>query len=103
MALSPLPLSYCTNVHPGRSVAEVDKGVEDYTVPVRKRFGAPLAAGLWLARPVADELAASTEALRRFSGGFRPRGLTRPTLNALPYGEFPRERGEGEVYLPDRS
>ena len=25
MALSPLPLSYCTNVHPGRSVAEVEK------------------------------------------------------------------------------
>jgi sugar phosphate isomerase/epimerase len=103
MSLSPLPPSYCTNVHPGRSVAEVEKGLDDYTVPVRERFGAPLAAGLWLARPVADELAASPEALEAFAAGLRRRGLTCHTLNAFPYGDFHSERVKENVYLPDWS
>jgi sugar phosphate isomerase/epimerase len=103
MSLSPLPLSYCTNVHPGRSVAEVEKGLDDFTVPVRGRFGSPLAAGLWLARPVADELAASPEALPRFAEGLRRRGLTCHTLNAFPYGDFHSERVKENVYLPDWS
>ena len=103
MSLSPLPLSYCTNVHPGRSVAEVEKGLDEYTVPVRHRFGAPLAAGLWLARPVADELAASPDALAKFAAGLGRRGLTCHTLNAFPYGDFHSERVKENVYLPDWS
>ena len=103
MSLSALPLSYCTNVHPGRSVAEVEKGLDDYTVKVRERYGAPLAAGLWLARPVADELAASPDGLARFADGLRRRGLTCHTLNAFPYGDFHGERVKENVYLPDWS
>jgi sugar phosphate isomerase/epimerase len=103
MSLSPLPLSYCTNVHPGRSVAEVEKGLDAYTVAVRERFGSPLAAGLWLARPVADELAASEDVLSRFADGLRRRGLTCHTLNAFPYGDFHSERVKENVYLPDWS
>jgi sugar phosphate isomerase/epimerase len=103
MSLSSLPLSYCTNVHPGRSVAEVEKGLDAYTVPVRERFGSLLAAGLWLAKPVADELAASPEALMRFADGLRRRGLTCHTLNAFPYGDFHSERVKDNVYLPDWS
>ena len=45
MSLSSLPLSYCTNVHPGRNLAEVLVGLRQYTVPVRQAFGHPLAAG----------------------------------------------------------
>src|SRR5829696_4626323 len=103
MSLSSLPLSYCTNVHPGRSVAEVEKGLDEYAVAVRERFGAPLAAGLWLARPVADELAESDDTLRRFRDGLRRRNLTCHTLNAFPYGDFHSERVKENVYLPDWS
>src|SRR4051794_28576076 len=88
MSISPLPLSYCTNVHPGRSVAEVDAGLDRYTVHVRERFGKPLAAGLWLARPVVSELRASPDTLRAFADGLHRRGLTCHTLNAFPYGDF---------------
>ena len=38
MAISPLPLGYCTNVHPGRTVAEVLAGLDRYAVPVRERI-----------------------------------------------------------------
>ena len=103
MSLSTLPLSYCTNVHAGRSVAEVEAGLDRYTVAVRDRFGAPLAAGLWLARPVVAELTSSGEALARFAAGLRGRGLTCHTLNAFPYGDFHSERVKENVYLPDWS
>lgn len=103
MSLSSLPLSYCTNVHPGRSVAEVEKGLDEYTVAVHERFGAPLAAGLWLARPVADELAAAPDGLKRFAANLHRRGLTCHTLNAFPYGDFHSDRVKENVYLPDWS
>ena len=35
MSLNPLPLSYCTNVHPGLTVAQVERGLTEVTVPVR--------------------------------------------------------------------
>ena len=38
MSISTLPLSYCTNVHPGRSVAEVEAGLDRYTVEVARRL-----------------------------------------------------------------
>jgi sugar phosphate isomerase/epimerase len=101
MSISPLPLSYCTNVHPGRSVAEVEAGLDRYTIRVRERFGQPLAAGLWLAKPVVDELTRSPQAMKSFREGLRRRELTCHTLNAFPYGDFHSERVKERVYLPD--
>jgi sugar phosphate isomerase/epimerase len=101
MSLSALPLSYCTNVHPGRSVAEVEAGLDRYTVPVMRAYGQPLAAGLWLARPVVSELLAEPGRVARFAGGLAARGLTCHTLNAFPYGDFHSERVKENVYRPD--
>jgi len=102
MTISQLPLSYCTNVHPGRSLAEVERGLDEFTVPVRQNFGAPLAAGLWLAQPVAAELLDGGESvLARFAEGLARRGLQCHTLNAFPYGDFHSERVKEKVYLPD--
>lgn len=101
MSLSTLPLSYCTNVHPGRSVAEVEAGLDRYTVAVLRDFAAPLAAGLWLAKPVVAELLASPERLNRFARELAGRGLTCHTLNAFPYGDFHDARVKEKVYKPD--
>jgi sugar phosphate isomerase/epimerase len=103
MSLSRLPLSYCTNVHPGRAVAEVESGLDRYTAKIRDFFGKPLAAGLWLAEPVVTELLAEPDALVRFAGELARRGLTCHTLNAFPYGDFHSERVKEQVYLPDWS
>jgi sugar phosphate isomerase/epimerase len=103
MSISELPLSYCTNVHAGRSVAEVEAGLDRYTVPVRDRTGGAIAAGLWLARPVVDELLVAPERVARFADGLRSRRLTCHTLNAFPYGDFHSERVKENVYLPDWS
>ena len=101
MTISTLPLSYCTNVHPGRSVEEVERGLDEYTLPISQRFGSTLAAGLWLARPVVDELIATPEALSRFADGLRQRRLVCHTLNAFPYGDFHSDRVKENVYVPD--
>src|SRR4051812_46193445 len=103
MSFSSLPLSYCTNVHPGRSVAEVEDGLDRYTIPVARGFGRPLSAGLWLARPVVNELLASEAALMCFADGLARRGLTCHTLNAFPYGDFHSDRVKDDVYRPDWS
>lgn len=101
MSLSDLPLSYCTNVHPGRSVAEVEDGLDRYTVPVGRGYGAPLAAGLWLAKPVVTELLAAPDGVARFAAGLGRRGLTCHTLNAFPFGDFHSPRVKENVYRPD--
>lgn len=101
MSLSALPLSYCTNVHPGRSVAEVEAGLDRYTVPVKQAYAQPLAAGLWLAKPVVSELLADPDGVARFAEGLAGRGLTCHTLNAFPFGDFHSERVKENVYRPD--
>lgn len=101
MTWNPLPLSYCTNVHPGRTVAEVEHGLNEYTVPLRSNFGEPLAAGLWLAQPVIKELLATPDGVGKFAEGLDRRGLSCHTLNAFPFGDFHSPRVKENVYLPD--
>jgi sugar phosphate isomerase/epimerase len=101
MTLSTLPLGYCTNVHAGRSLADVEVGLDEYTVPVAQRCGVSLAAGLWLSRPVVSELLADDSTLKRFAEGLRRRDLVCYTLNAFPYSDFHDERVKEKVYLPD--
>lgn len=101
MSQSSLPLSYCTNVHPGLTVAQVERGLTEFTVPAAQRFGSPLAAGLWLAQPVIRELLAEAEGARCFAARVADLGLCTYTLNAFPFGDFHSERVKENVYLPD--
>lgn len=96
------PLSYCTNLHPGQTVAEVLNGLRQFTVPARQRFGA-LAAGLWLARPVVTELLANPQTLAEFKAELRRHELSCYTLNTFPFGNFHDARVKEKVYLPDWS
>ena len=100
MSLSNLPLSYCTNVHPGRTLAEIERGLDQFTVPMAATYGSPLAAGLWLAAPVVKELLQSDPEGRHFADGLARRGLTCHTLNAFPYGDFHSPRVKENVYKP---
>lgn len=103
MAFTELPLSYCTNVHPGRSLVEVDAGLDRYTSVLRQNYGAPLAAGLWLAAPVVRELLADDRTVPAFRERLSSRRLSCHTLNAFPYGDFHSRRVKENVYVPDWS
>ncbi len=101
MSLSTLPLSYCTNVHPGLSVDAVLEGLQRYTVPARNQAGFPIAAGLWLAAPVIQELQEHPAQLIRLRDFLQDNELACYTLNAFPYGNFHGDRVKEQVYLPD--
>ena len=85
----------------GRTIGEVERGLDDHTVTVAGLFGGPLSAGLWLSRSVVDELLASPDALARSGAGLSRRGLSCHTLNAFPYGDFHDTRVKEAVYRPD--
>ncbi|QDU18050.1 Xylose isomerase-like TIM barrel [Gimesia maris] len=103
MTLNTLPLSYCTNVHPGLTVAEILRKLDEFTLPIQQQLGAPLAAGLWLAEPVIEEILSTADGIERFAEEIQKRNLTCYTLNAFPYGNFHSERVKENVYLPDWS
>ena len=103
MSLSNLPLSYCTNVHPGLTVEEVCQGLIDYAGPIRQKLGTSLAAGLWLAQPVIEELRADSSNIGRLKETLAQQDLICYTLNAFPYGNFHSDRVKEQVYVPDWS
>ncbi len=101
MSLSRLPLSYCTNVHPGQTVAEVLDGLNTHTAAALRQFNRPMAAGLWLARSVVTELMESPDAVEELGQTLWQNDLSCYALNTFPYGDFHSERVKENVYLPD--
>ena len=101
MSFSTLPLSYCTNVHPGRNVEEVIDGIGRYTAAARRELGERIAAGLWLSASTVRELVAESAQVERLAETLREGELVCYTLNAFPYGDFHSERVKENVYLPD--
>jgi sugar phosphate isomerase/epimerase len=101
VSLSTLPLCYCTNVHPGRTLGEVVGGIETFAAPIARTCDGPIAAGLWFADPVSRELAASADAARQLRDRLAGHELSCHTLNAFPFGDFHGARVKEGVYLPD--
>ncbi|PZG02399.1 metabolite traffic protein EboE [Micromonospora deserti] len=95
-------LGYCTNVHPAEDLAGILTQLDTYAVPVRAALGGDLLGlGLWLAAPVAAELAADPGARRRLRAELTARGLEVVTLNGFPYAAFQAPVVKGDVYHPD--
>jgi sugar phosphate isomerase/epimerase len=101
VSFATLPLSYCSNVHPAQSVAEVVSGLDTYSGPMRERCGFPVAAGLWLPAPVIRELKSDPAAVELLLTALGRNDLVCYTLNAFPFGDFHSERVKESVYVPD--
>jgi sugar phosphate isomerase/epimerase len=98
----PVHLGYCTNVHPGEDLPEIMAQLDTYAVPVRKLLGADrLGVGLWLAAPVAAQLAADPAAVARLRRDLAARGLEVVTVNGFPYQAFHAPVVKYAVYQPD--
>ena len=67
MAICSLPLSYCTNLHPGRTVNEVIEGLSTHTAEARRLLNVPVAAGLWLSADVANQVTEQPDQLERLA------------------------------------
>jgi hypothetical protein len=94
-------LTYCTNIHPGESWAEVRHNLERYVVPVADALGVrPFGVGLRLSGQAARELARPPE-LAALRDLLAKHDLYVFTLNGFPYGAFHGQRVKEQVYLPD--
>ena len=95
-------LTYCTNIHPGETWAEVRENLSRYLVPVRERFapGQPFGIGLRLSG-VASEALVQGDALAEFRAFLDAHDLYVFTINGFPYGPFHGQPVKADVYLPD--
>ena len=95
-------LTYCSNIHPGESWAEVRANIERFFPAVRDRVapGEMFGIGLRLSARAARELG-SGDALEEFRRFLSAQRLYVFTLNGFPYGTFHGTRVKEEVYLPD--
>ena len=95
-------LSYCSNIHPGESWAEVRGNLARFMPQIRQalspddKFG----IGLRLSADAVNDLAAPA-ALAEFKTFLADNKLYVFTINAFPYGPFHGARVKEDVYLPD--
>jgi sugar phosphate isomerase/epimerase len=97
-----LHLTYCTNVHPGESWAEVRANVATHALAVKARIAPdrPFGIGLRLSAAAAEALAVPDE-LAAFAEFLAEHQLYVFTLNGFPYGTFHGAAVKEQVYRPD--
>ncbi len=95
-------LTYCSNIHPGESWAEVRANFDRHVVAVRDRLlpDGDFGIGLRLSARAAAELS-KPAALAEFREFLRRQRMYVFTLNGFPYGTFHGARVKEDVYLPD--
>jgi hypothetical protein len=95
-------LTYCSNIHPGESWAEVRANLGLHVLAVRDRLvpDGSFGLGLRLSARAAAELANPT-VLGEFREFLRCQRMYVFTINGFPYGAFHGTRVKEEVYLPD--
>ncbi len=95
-------LTYCSNIHPGESWAEVRANLGRHVLAVRDRLApdGSFGVGLRLSARAAAELSAPA-ALAEFKDFLARHRMYVFTVNGFPYGAFHGTRVKEEVYLPD--
>lgn len=95
-------LTYCSNIHPGETWAEVRANLGRYVPSVRDQVarGRPFGIGLRLSAEAAQTLARPA-AMAELKDFLTRENLYIFTLNGFPYGTFHGKRVKEDVYLPD--
>lgn len=98
----PAIFGYCTNVHPGTTLAEVKQQLTTHAVRVRELRDTtqPLPVGLWFSQTVADEFAKPGE-IEAFKNWLSENHLRPYTLNGFPQNNFHQPVVKHAVYEPD--
>lgn len=95
-------LTYCSNIHPGETWAEVQASLASHLPQVRRHLGyeGPFGVGLRLSAQAAETLE-RPGALASFCEFLRDGNYYVFTINGFPYGSFHGTRVKEQVYLPD--
>ena len=94
-------LTYCTNIHPGETWAEVQASLK-YVLEVREKLkvSGSFGIGLRLSAQAARELA-QPQVLSEFKEWLARYNCYVFTMNGFPYGEFHGEVVKDQVHTPD--
>jgi len=95
-------LTYCTNIHPGETWAEVRQNLSEHVLRVKALVAPqePFGIGLRLSAEAARSLAAAA-ALDELRAFLAAHDLYVFTINGFPYGRFHGARVKEDVYRPD--
>lgn len=95
-------LTYCTNVHPGLSWAEVLDNLEEFIPPLKARFAPDRPFGIGLRLSNADTLGLlEDDNLAGFIEWLSDHGCYVSTMNGFPYGPFHQTTVKEHVHAPD--
>ncbi|MCA9527641.1 MAG: metabolite traffic protein EboE, partial [Myxococcales bacterium] len=102
MQRGPLHLTYCTNVHPGESLAELLDVLRGPVADVKARVApsVPFGLGLRLGNTATAALLRAPAALLDLTEACIEEGLYVFTVNGFPYGDFAAESVKAAVYDP---
>lgn len=95
-------LTYCTNIHPGETWADIRAALETHLPEVKREISpaAPMGVGLRLSAVAARDLTNAT-VQAQFQRFLADADLYVFTINAFPYGSFHGTRVKERVYAPD--
>lgn len=95
-------LSYCSNIHPAESWAQVSANLHKHLLPIKSALvnDEPFGIGLRLSAKAAAELA-EPAVMQDFKSFLAANNCYVFTLNGFPYGPFHGTRVKEDVYLPD--
>ena len=93
-------IGYCTNVHAGIDIAQIQQNLQSIAVDVRQRLAADsMGVGLWIPSNAASQLTGHDESAA-FRDWLGERGLLPFTINGFPYGNFHEPVVKHRVYQP---
>ena len=97
-------IGYCTNVHAGVNLSEVQENLNRYSLEVKKnvRPNTPMGIGLWLSHTASRDLL-DQNSLHRFADWLDQHSLVPFTFNGFPYSNFHQPVVKHKVYEPDWS
>lgn len=99
---STVHLAYCSNVHAAEDLDGIVAQLARFAGPVRERLASErLGIGLWLAAPVAHQLAVDPAAVCRLGAALDAHAVEVVTLNGFPYQAFHAPVVKRAVYVPD--
>ena len=97
-------LTYCSNVHPGETLAAVIAVLDQHVGAVRAlRSLDVMASGLWISAAAAVRLRESAATLTEFCAALARNQIELVTMNGFPYGAFHAAVVKERVYRPDWS
>lgn len=98
----PVHLTYCTNIHPGEGMADLERVLSEHVPEIRGKVSpeAPFGVGLRIAAKAAETLRDPAER-ERLRALLDDAGAYLFTINGFPYGGFHGQRVKENVYAPD--